>query len=108
MPVLVSLGDMRDIVVIVWGIISAIFFLFAIVVVLIVGFSVKGLLNKVHNLLDESVKPALGAVKDAADTIRGTTEFVSRTAITPVVKTYGAMAAIRRGLGVLGKVRGKP
>ena len=72
-----------------------------------VGFSVKGLLKKVHVLLDESVKPALGSVKEAADTVRGTTEFVSRTAITPVVKTYGAMAGLKKGLGVLGKVRGK-
>jgi hypothetical protein len=101
------LADLRDIVIIVWGIISAIFFLAAIIVVLIVGFSIKGLLSKVHSLLDESVRPALGSVKEAADTVRGTTEFVGRTAITPVVKTYGAFAGIRKGLGVLGKVRGK-
>ena len=107
MPLLVSLGDLRDIVVIVWGIISAVFFFVAIIVVLMLGFSVKGLLKKVNGILDESVKPALGSVKDAADTVRGTTEFVSRTAITPVVKTYGAMAGLKRGLGVLGKVRGK-
>jgi hypothetical protein len=107
MPPLVSLADLRDVVIIVWGIISALFFLFACIVVLVVGFSIKGLLSKVHVLLDESVKPALGSVKEAADTVRGTTEFVSRTAITPVVKTYGAMAGIKRGLGVLGKARGK-
>ena len=107
MPLLVSLADVRDIVVIVWGIISALFFLFAIVVVLIIGFSIKGLLNKVHLLMDESIRPTLGSVKEAADTVRGTTEFVSRTAVTPVVKTYGAVAGVKRGLGVLSRVRGK-
>jgi hypothetical protein len=107
MPLLVSLADLRDIVVIVWGIISAIFFFFAIIVILMLGFSVKGLLNKVRELLDESVKPTLGSVKEAADTVRGTTEFVSRAAVMPVVKTYGAVAGIKKGLGVLGKVRGK-
>ena len=107
MPLLVSLGDLRDIVVIVWGIISALFFLVAIVVALMLGFSIKGLLKKVHGMLDENVKPTLSSVKEAADTVRGTTEFVSKTAITPVVKGYGAIAGIKKGLGVLGKVKGK-
>ena len=107
MPLLVSMGDLRDIVVIVWGIISAVFFFVAIFVVLMVGFSVKGLMKKVHELLDESVKPTLGSVKEAADTVRGTTEFVGKTAITPLVKTYGAFAGLKKGLGMLGKVRGK-
>lgn len=107
MPLLVSLGDLRDIVVIVWGIISAIFFFVAIIVTLMLGFSVKGLLSKVHEMLDENVKPTLGSVKEAADTVRGTTEFVSKTAITPVVKAYGTMAGVKKGLSVLGKVRGK-
>jgi hypothetical protein len=107
MPLLVSLGDLRDIVVIVWGIISALFFFVAIIVALMLGFSIKGLLKKVHEVLDESVKPTLGSVKEAADTVRGTTEFVSKTAIAPVVKAYGAFAGIKKGLGVLGKVKGK-
>lgn len=107
MPLLVSLADLRDVVIVIWGIISALFFLIGIIVLLVVGFSVKGLLNKVNSLLDESVRPTLGSVKEAADTVRGTTEFVSKTAITPVVKTYGAMAGLKKGLGVLGKVRGR-
>ena len=107
MPLLDTLADLRDVVIVVWGIISGLFFLIGIIVMAVVGFSVKGLLNKVNSLLDENVKPTLGSVKEAADTVRGTTEFVSKTAITPVVKTYGAMAGIKRGLGVLGKVKGK-
>lgn len=107
MPLLVSLGDLRDIVVIVWGIISAIFFFAALIVVLMVGFSVKGLLKKVNELMDDNVKPTLGSVKEAADTVRGTTEFVGKTAVAPVVKAYGTVAGIKKGLGVLGKVRGK-
>ena len=78
MPLLVSLGDLRDIVVIVWGIISAVFFFIAIIVALMIGFSVKGLLKKVRELLDDNVKPTLDSVKEAADTVRGTTEFVGQ------------------------------
>jgi hypothetical protein len=46
-------------------------------------------------------------MRATADTVRGTTEFVSKTAIAPVVKAYGAFAGIKKGLGVLGKVKGK-
>jgi hypothetical protein len=107
MPLLVSLADLRDVVIVVWGIISAIFFFVAIIVVLMIGFSVKGLTKKVNALLDDSVRPALGSVKDAADTVRGTTEFVGRTTITPVVKAYGAYAGLKRGLAVLSRTRGR-
>jgi hypothetical protein len=107
MPLLNTLGDLRDIVVIVWGIISAVFFLVGIIVAVVVGFSAKGLLSKVHSLLDEDVKPTLGSVKEAAETMRGTTEFVGKTAVAPVVKVYGTMAGVKKGLSVLGKVRGK-
>jgi hypothetical protein len=107
MPLLVSLGDLRDIVIVVWGVISAIFFFVAIVVVAMTGLGIRKLLKKVHELLDDNVKPTLTSVKDAADTVRGTTEFASKTAIMPVVKAYGTMAGIKKGLGILGKVRGK-
>ena len=107
MSLLFSLADARDIVVIIYGIIGIIFFAVAIVVVLMVGMTAKGLLNRVKQMLDESVKPALNSVKDAAETVRGTSEFVSRTAVTPVVKVYGAAAGVKRGLSVLAGMRGR-
>jgi hypothetical protein len=107
MPLLVTLAELRDVVIVVWGVISAIFFLVAIFVVALLGFSVKGLLNNVKGMMDESVKPTLTSVKDAADTVRGTTEFVGRTAVTPVVRAYGTVAGVKKGLGVLTGIKGK-
>ena len=107
MPLLVTLAELRDVVIVIWGIIGALFFAVALVVALMIGFTSKSLLNSVKAMLDDSVKPALTSVKDAADTVRGTTEFVGRTAVTPVVRAYGTFAGVKKGLGVLTSFKGK-
>ena len=107
MPLLVTLAELRDVVIVVWGVISALFFAAALIVVLMIGFSARGLINMVKGMLDDSVKPTLTSVKDAADTVRGTTEFVGRTAVTPVVRAYGTVAGVKKGLSVLGSFKGK-
>ena len=101
MPILTTIEEIRDYVVVVYGIIGILFFFVAIIVTLIVGFSVKGLIGAVRGAIDESVRPALDAVKSTADTVKGTTEFVGQTAIAPIVRTYGMFAGVRKGLGVL-------
>ncbi len=101
MPVLVSLADARDVVVIVYGIIGILFFFVAVIVTVVVGFTAKGLLKTLRELLDESVKPTIDSIRGAAETIRGTTEFVGKTAVAPIVRTYGAFAGVRKGLSVL-------
>ncbi len=107
MPLLVTLAELRDVVIVVWGVISALFFAAALIVVLMIGFSARGLVNMVKGMLDDSVKPTLTSVKDAADTVRGTTEFVGRSAVTPVVRAYGTVAGVKKGLGVLSSFKGK-
>ena len=99
---LASLADIRDIVVIVYGILGIIFFFVGIVVVVAVGLTVKGLIKHVNNLLDESVKPALHSVQEVASTVRGTTEFVGRTTVAPIAKVYGMFAGVKKGASVLG------
>jgi hypothetical protein len=102
MPQLLSLADFRDGFIIVYGTLGIIFFAVAIFVTLFTFFAVKGLLGKVNTMMDESIKPAVASIKDAADTVRGTTEFVGKTAVTPIARTYGAFAGLRKGLSVLG------
>jgi hypothetical protein len=102
-----SLEESRDIVVVVFGIVGATFFFAALVITTAVGLASVGLVNKLRSLIDESVAPALGAVKDAADTVRGTTEFVGRTAVAPVAKAYGTFAGVKKGLSVLSGLRGR-
>ena len=107
MPLVLSLADVRDVIIIVYGIIGIVFFAVAVIVALIIGFSAKSLFKYLRGLLDEDVKPTLGSIKDAAETVRGTTDFVGRTAVAPVVKVYGTFAGVKKGLSVLSGIRGK-
>jgi hypothetical protein len=100
MPFLISLADARDVVIIVYGIIGVIFFFVGLIVLLVVGLTVRGLLKNVQGLLNETVRPTVDSIKNAADTMRGTTEFVGRTAVSPIVRTYGLVAGVRKGVGV--------
>ena len=107
MPFLVSLADVRDVVIIIYGVLGIIFLVAALAVTLVIGMTLRNLLKAARQMLDESVKPALGSVKEAADTVRGTTEFVSRAAVTPVVRAYGVAAGVKKGLSVLAGIRGR-
>ncbi len=105
MPLLVSLADARDVVIILYGILGIIFFLVAVVVLVIVGMTVKSLLGVVKDMLNDDIKPAVASVKDAAETIRGTTDFVGRTTVQPIAKVYGTAAGVKRGLSVLANLK---
>ena len=94
MPVLASLADIRDGFIIVYGVLGIIFFLIATIAT-------------VNDLLNDSVRPTVSSVRDAAETFRGTTEFVGKTTVTPIVRTYGAFAGVRKGLGVLSGLKKK-
>lgn len=96
-----TLAQWRDIIIIVVGVAGAAFFCAAIVVTIATGFATMGLVSAVRAMLDDSVKPALESVREAADTVRGTAEFVGKTAVTPILRTYGTVAGVRRGLSVL-------
>jgi hypothetical protein len=105
MPVLVSLADVRDVFIIIYGTLGIIFFIVATVVAVIIGMTVKSLLNSVKEMMDESIKPAVASVKDAAETVRGTTDFVGRTTVQPIAKVYGTVSGVKRGMTVLGNFK---
>ena len=100
MPLLSTLGDIRDVFIIIYGIMGIIFFVVASIVIFMVGSLVRKLLGNVNGMLDETVKPTVSSIKSAAETVRGTTEFVGQSAVSPIARTYGAIAGVRRGVGV--------
>jgi hypothetical protein len=100
MPLLASLADFRDVVIVVY-VIGIVFFFVAIVMMVAIGLTVKGLIKNIRGLLDDSVRPTLTSVQEVANTVRGTTDFVGRTTITPIVKAYGMFAGVKKGASVL-------
>jgi hypothetical protein len=107
MPLLVSIADVRDVFIIVYGLLGIIFFVVAIAATLGIFFGVRALINRISSLLDDSVKPAVGSIREAAETVRGTTEFMGRTAINPIARTYGTIAGVRKGLSILTGMSGR-
>ena len=101
MPTLVSLADIRDVFIIIWGTVGIIFLIILSIVVWVLGMTVRNLLGKVSGMLDDSVRPAVGSIKDAAETVRGTTQFMGKTTVTPIFRAYSTFAGVKKGLGVL-------
>jgi hypothetical protein len=97
----VDLQTVRDWVIIVYGIFGIITFLVITIVTAVIGVGVTRLLGAVNDLVDKKVAPAVESVKKTTDTVRGGASFIMDTAASPVIKTYGLVAGVRRGIGVL-------
>lgn len=96
----------RDWVIIVMGIIFAAFLLAALIFTVVLGLLTRSLLKKVSALLDDNVKPLLGSARETADRMKGTSRFISQAAVTPVIRTYGIAAGVRRAAGVIAGLTG--
>jgi hypothetical protein len=105
MAFLVSLAEIRDVFIIIYGVIGIIFFFIASIVTILIGLTARALLRSAQDMLNDSVKPAVTSIRDAAETVRGTTEFVGKTAVTPIVRGYGIAAGVKRGIGMLAGFR---
>jgi len=89
-----SLQDVRDVTIIAFTIAGTVLFLVAIVVTIVAGMAATGAVRAARRLIDEGVKPMV-------NNVRGTATFVSDTAVSPIIRAYGLISGVRRGLGVL-------
>ena len=96
-----SLEELRDLVIVIWGILGIVFLVVAIVLGIVVGISARGLIGTVQSLLRDDVQPTLRSARQTVDSIRGTTSFVADTAVAPVIRVYGVFSGVRRFLSVL-------
>ncbi len=97
----VSLSDARDWALIVYCIIGALLFFLGMIFVGVLIWAALAAKGMVKDLVNDSVKPTLGSIKDTAESIRGTTDFVGQNAVRPIIRTYGMASGVRRGLEVL-------
>ena len=110
---LLFVSAFRDWVIIISGILIGAFFFVSLVVAIVLGWAlwmlvrkVMGLLDDGSQLMDDRVKPLLGSVKETADHVKGTASYVSNAAVTPIVRTYGVVAGVRRAVGVIAGLTG--
>jgi hypothetical protein len=96
----------RDWVIIFMGIAVAAFFFVALIMTIVLGLLARALLKKSTSMLDDSVKPLLGSAKETADSVKGTAGYVSQAAVTPIIRTYGVVAGVRRAASVIAGMTG--
>jgi hypothetical protein len=51
-------------------------------------------------LIENELRPILESTNETVGTLRGTTQFLSRNMVDPVIRVNSSVAAIRRALGV--------
>jgi hypothetical protein len=105
-PSLLFVETFRDWVIIFMGIVVAAFFVVALVLMIVLGLLTRALLKKTNAVLDDNVRPLLDSAKTTSDNVRGTANFISDAAVTPIIRTYGVVAGVRRAAGVLAGLTG--
>lgn len=104
---LLSLQDVRDIIIIAAGSLTILVLLALFIVTVVLGLSIRALLSAIQSLLREEVTPLVKSGRETVGRIKGTATFASETAVTPIIRVYGIVAGTRRFLGVLGGVAGR-
>jgi hypothetical protein len=99
--------EWRDLFIMMFMVAGTILFLLGIIFTLVTGVLSMGILSRVRAILKNNVQPAAQNVRETTESVKGTVEFVSDTAVKPVVKVYGVAAGARRFVGVAVKVAGR-
>lgn len=105
-PLLYSLEDWANVSIIFLAIVMGTFLIIATVFAVIIGLLSRGILKRVTGLMDEDVKPILTSARDTAGTVKGTTQYVSESAVTPIVRAYGVVAGVRRAAVIIAGLTG--
>lgn len=100
-----SLEELRDIVIVVYGVLGILLFLVLIAVAVATFFVVRKLSRSVQDLLADPIRPALYEFQQTAQNVRGTSEFVADRTVHPIIRTMAAVRGVKRGVGVVSGLR---
>ena len=105
MDVLSTLTNIRDIVVIVAGITGIVALTLCIIFTVLIGWAALKLIKTTRGTVRDGLGPILDNARDTTAGVKGSTDFVAETVVRPLIKAYGVVAGVRKGLSVLGKAR---
>lgn len=103
-PAAIILGllqDLRDVVIIIWGILGIIFFAAGIVLFYVVYRLLRGAAGMATDIVEENVKPLLTTVQSTVQSARGTTAYIGDRLVDPIIRITAFVAGVRRGFSVL-------
>jgi hypothetical protein len=96
-----DLQELRDLIIVIFGIMGIFVLLVTLIVVLVVGLAARGLIGVVRGVVSTQLSPALDSARQTADDIRGTTAFITDTAVSPIIRVYALVSGVRRGIASL-------
>ena len=100
-----SLENLRDIVVIVYGVMGIVLMLGLCVAAFGLWFAIRALSSAVQGLIEDPIRPTLEEVQRTAQNVRGTTEFVADTAVHPLIRLVSISRGVRRGVASVAGLR---
>lgn len=103
MTELSTLTDIRDIVIIVFGILGLVALLLTILFTILIGWGILRLIRVSRSTMQEGVAPVLENAREASTGVRGTVAFVEDSIVGPIIRVYGIFSGVRRAFGVLSR-----
>jgi K+ transporter len=98
--VLGFLSTTRDILIVLWALLSVIALVFIILATWAIYSGVRNLINVTKATMNEDVKPILSISQDSVNNVAGTARFVSDTVAKPLIRALSFIAGVRRALAV--------
>ena len=102
-----DLADLRDIVIIVYGVLGILLFLILIGVAVASYLILRHLRRLISELVQESVRPTLDEVNQTVQNVRGASEFMVDRAVHPFIRVMAVGRGIKRGAGALTGIRSR-
>ena len=96
-----TITDIRDIVIIVAGLLSVIALFVMILATIVVGFLSFRLLRAARKTFHEGVPPLLESAQETVKSVKGTAEYLGDSAAEPVIRAYATASRIQRMFDVL-------
>jgi len=100
-----SLENLRDIVVIVYGVMGIVLMLGLCIAAFGLWFAIRALSASVQDLIKDPIKPTLQEFQKTAQNVRGTSEFVADSAVHPLIRVMSVGRGIRKGVATVAGLR---
>lgn len=102
-----DLADLRDIVIIIYGVLGILLFLILIGLAVAIFMIVRQIRRILMDVVSDSVKPALDEVNKTVQNVRGASDFMVDRAVHPVIRVLAVGRGIKRGAGALTGIRSR-
>lgn len=99
------LGSFRDVIIIIWALLSVVAIVLLILAALSIWFGIRDLIRTLRSTVNEDVRPLLSITQDTANNVAGTTRFVNDTVAQPVIRGLSFIAGARKAITVFTGLR---